>query len=87
MHTSQGVLKVLCSTVYCVPWKHCVEVTGFQNTTGVLGRRELWHVPLLGCQQVSWLSSREIPLLLCYRKGGCLLQLPMTARKNHPSSD
>lgn len=70
-----------------VPWKRCVEVIGFQNTTGVLGRRKLRHAPLLECQQASWLSSREIPLLLWYRKGGCLLQLPMTAWENHPSSD
>lgn len=54
-----------------VPWKHRVEVIGFQNTTGVLGRQEPWHVvPLLECQQVSWLSPREIPLLLCHRRSG-----------------
>lgn len=58
-----------------VPWTHCIEAVRFWNTTEILGRRKPWHIHLLECQWVSWLSSWEIPLLLCYGNGSCLLQL------------
>lgn len=58
-----------------VPLTHGIEAVRFWNTTEILGRQKPWHIHLLKCQWVSWLSSWEIPLLLCYRNGGCLLQL------------